>query len=104
MNQSARAKKRGEEDGSLSKSERQMMQGLYTQGGAAYGSLRNLVKASNLSVSKVGQFLHSKPSYKEFTLATRKFKRIKHLLDSNVKIGVWTWHNTLMNKPKIIKV
>ena len=62
---------------SLSKSERQKLQRLYTQGGAAYGSVRNLVKASNLSVSKVRQFLHSKPSYTKFTLATRKFKRMK---------------------------
>ena len=50
---------------------------MYTQGGAAYGSVRNLVKASNLSVSKVRQFLHSKHSYTKFTLATRKFKRMK---------------------------
>ena len=66
-----------EEAGSLSKSERQKLQRLYTQGGAAYGSVRNLVKASNLSVSKVRQFLHSKPSYTKFTPATRKFKRMK---------------------------
>ena len=66
-----------EEAGSLSKSERQRLQRLYTQGGAAYGSVRNLLKASNLSVSKVKQFLHSKPSYTKFTLATRKFKRMK---------------------------
>ena len=66
-----------EEAGSLSKSERKKLQRLYTQGGAAYGSVRNLVKASNLSVSKVRQFLHSKPSYTKFTLATRKFKRMK---------------------------
>ena len=39
--------------------------------------MRNLVKASNLSVSKVRQFLHSKPSNTKFTLATRKFKRFK---------------------------
>ena len=38
---------------------------------------RNLVKASTLSVSKVRQFLHSKPSYTKFTFATRKFKRMK---------------------------
>ena len=66
-----------EEAGSLSKSERQKLQRLYTQGGAAYGSVSNLVKASNLSVSKVRQFLHSKPSYTKFTLARRKFKRMK---------------------------
>ena len=66
-----------EEAGSLSKSERQKLQRLYTQGGAAYGSVCNLVKASNLSVSKVRQFLHSKPSYTKFTHATRKLKRMK---------------------------
>ena len=66
-----------EEAGSLSKSERQKLQRLYTQGGAAYGSVRNLVKASILSVSKVRHFLLSKPSYTKFTLATRKFKRMK---------------------------
>ena len=46
-------------------------------GGAAYGSVHNLVKPSNLPVSKVRQFFHSKPSYTEFTLATCKFKRMK---------------------------
>ena len=66
-----------EEAGSLSKSERQKLQRLYTQDGAAYGSVRNLVKASNQSVSKVRQFLYSKPSYTKFTLATRKFKPTK---------------------------
>ena len=35
------------------------------------------MKASNLSVSKVRQFLPSKPSYTKFTFATRKFKRMK---------------------------
>ena len=66
-----------EEAGSLSKSECQRLQRLYTQGGAAYGSVCNLVKASNLSVSKVRQSLHSKPSYTKITLATREFKRKK---------------------------
>ena len=39
--------------------------------------MRNLVKASYLSVSKVRQLLHSKPSYTKFTLAKRKFNRMK---------------------------
>ena len=68
-----------EEAGSLSKSEYRQLQWLYTQGGAASGSVRNLVKASNLSVSKVRQFLRSKPSYTKFTLATRKMQRMKAL-------------------------
>ena len=75
LNQMPKLKR--EEAGSLKKSGRQKLQMLYTQGGAAYESVRSLVKASNLSVSKVIQFSHSKPSYTKFTLATRKFKRIK---------------------------
>ena len=47
------------------------------QGGAAYGSVRNLVKASNLSVSNGKRFLHSKPSYTKFILATHKLRRLK---------------------------
>ena len=66
-----------EEARSLSKSERQKLQRSYTQGGADYGSERNLVRASNLSVAKMRQFLHSKPSNTKFTLATRKFERMK---------------------------
>ena len=47
------------------------------QGFAAYGSVRNLVKAAKLSPSKVREFLHSKTSYTRFTQATRKFKRLR---------------------------
>ena len=35
------------------------------------------MKTSNLSVSKVKQFLHSNPSYTKINLATRKFKQMK---------------------------
>ena len=66
-----------DEAGSLSKYERQKLQRLYTQGAAAYGSVRNLAKASRIPVSKVRQFLHSKDSYTKFTLAARKFKRMR---------------------------
>ena len=65
-----------EEAGSLSKSERQILQKVYTQGSAGFVSVRNLVKASNLSALKVRQFLHSKRFCTKFTLATQKFKRI----------------------------
>ena len=66
-----------EEAGSLSKYERQKLQRLYTQGAAAYGSVRNLAKASRIPVAKVRQFLHSKDSYTQFTLAARRFKRMR---------------------------
>ena len=80
-------KMKTEEAGSLSESERQKLQRLYTQGGAAFGSMRNLVKTSNLSVSMVRQFLHSKPSYTKFTIATRKFKQMKAF--AKFKNEVW---------------
>ena len=66
-----------EEAGSLSKYERQKLQRLYTQGAEAYGSVRNLAKTSRLPVSQVRQFLHSKVSYTKFTLAARKFNRMR---------------------------
>ena len=50
---------------------------MYTQGAAAYGSVHNLAKASRIPVSKVRQFLYSKASYTKFTLAARKFKRMR---------------------------
>ena len=92
-------KLRREEAGSLSKSERQKLQRLYTQGGTAHGSVRNLVKASNLPVSKVRQFLHSKPSYTKFTLATRKFKRLKAFAIFKNEI----WCTDLANVDKLAK-
>ena len=64
-----------EELRSVSKSERQKLQRLYTQGFATYGFVRNLEKAAKLSPSKVREFLHSKISFTRFTQATGKFKR-----------------------------
>ena len=66
-----------EEAGSLSKYERQKLQRVYTQGAAAYGSVRNLAKTIRLPVSKVRRFLHSKASHTKFILATRKLKRMR---------------------------
>ena len=66
-----------EEAGCLAKFERQTLQRLYSEGAAAYGSVRNLAKASRLPVSKVRQFLHSKDSYTKFFLAAQKFKRMR---------------------------
>ena len=75
LHQNAKAKERGR--WVLAKSERQKLQRLITQGCASYGSVRNLMKASNLSVSKVRQFLLSKPFYTKFVPATGKFKPMK---------------------------
>ena len=80
-------KLKGDKGGSLSKSEPQKLQRLYTQGGAVYGCVYNLLKASSLPLSKVRQFLHSKRSYTKFTLATRKFKILKSI--ARFKIEIW---------------
>ena len=66
-----------EEAGSFSKYERQKVQRLYKQGAAGYGSVQNLAKASRLPLSKVRDFLPSKVSYPKFTLAARKFRRMR---------------------------
>ena len=66
-----------EEAGSLWTYERQKLQRLYTQGDAAFGSVGNLAKASRLPVSKMRQFFNPKASLTKFTLAARKFKRMR---------------------------
>ena len=50
-------KPKKEEARYLSENELQKLQKLYPQGGAVYGSVRTLVKASNLPISKVRQNL-----------------------------------------------
>ena len=85
-----------EEAGSLSKHELQKLQRQYMQGAAAYGSVRNLAKASRLPVSKVRQFLHSKASYTKFTLAARKFKRLRAF--ARFRNEIWCMDLTYVDK------
>ena len=82
-----------EEPGSVSISERQKLQWLYTQGVAAYGSVRNLVKASNL----VRHVLHSKPPYIKIALAKHKIKRLNAFAGYKIE-------NQFMTLPNIQKV
>ena len=69
-------KPKREEAGSLFEYEIRKLQRLETQGGAAYGSLRNLVKTSNSPVSKM-KHLRSKISYAKITPATRINEKTK---------------------------
>ena len=69
---------------------------LYTQGFAAFGSVRNLEKAAKLSPSKVREFLHSKTSYTRLTQATRKFKRMRAF--ARFKCETWCMHLTYVDK------
>ena len=59
--------------------EKAKLQRLYRDGKAAYGSVKNLQKASGLSKKKVACFLHSKDSYTKYRHATRHFKRLPAL-------------------------
>ena len=85
-----------EKAGSFSKLWRRKLQVLYTQGGAVFGSVRNLVKASNPPVSNVRQFLHSKHSYTKFAPATRKFRRIKAF--ARFRSELWCMDLAYVNK------
>ena len=86
FNQNAKTKPRG--ICVPSKSERQKLQNLYIRGAAVCGSVRNFSKASDPPVSKAGQLLRSKISHPSFTLAIRKFKRMKAFARFEMKLGV----------------
>ena len=90
------AQPKREDAWSLSKYERPELQRKYTQGGAANGPVRNLVKAGNLQVSKERQFLHSKLLYTKSTLATRKFKKTKAF--ARFKSDVWLINLTYVDE------
>ena len=70
-------KRKTEEHGSLSRSEKVSLKRLYSRGRAAYGSVRNLSKASGLSKEKVEQFLQTKTSYTKFGPPIRRFRRLQ---------------------------
>ena len=61
--------------GFLPKSEKSKLQRLYRDEKAAYGSIKDLQKASGLS-KKIAYFLHSKDSYTRYRHAARHFKRL----------------------------
>ena len=63
--------------GNLSLSERRQLQGLYTSGPSAYGSVSSLVQASGLTRRKVKEFVHGKKAYTQYHLAVRKFPRLR---------------------------
>ena len=91
-------KPKGKEAGSFPIFERQKLQRIYRQGGAIYGSQRNLVETSNLTVSKKRTFLNIKAAYAIFTPLNSRTRRF--LLESKLNDGVGTRH-VLINAPKI---
>ena len=84
-----RSSPRREEAESPSNYEHQKLQKLCTQGGAAYGSVQNLVKACSLPVSKLRKVWHSKPSLKNLNLPLVKTRDWKDLLNTQRKPVLW---------------
>ena len=70
-------KRKTEELGSLSKSEKVSINRLYSRVRAAYGSVQNLSKVSGLSKKKVEQVLPTKTSYTKFGPPIRRFQRLQ---------------------------
>ena len=70
-------KKKSKPDHHLSENEKRLLKGLYTNlsSPAAFGSIKNLQKASGLSIQKVRKFLRTSKTYTKFKQAVRKFKR-----------------------------
>ena len=89
-------KRKIEGAGFLSRSEKQKLQKLYSEGSAAYGSVKNLTKASKLPVSKVQYFLHSKSSCTRFNQATRKFRRMRAF--ARFKNEIWCMDLAFVDK------
>ena len=88
--------KKREGAGFLSRSEKQKLQKLYSEGYAAYGSVKNMTKASKLPVSKVQYFLHSKSSYTRFNQATRKFRKMRAF--ARFKNDIWRMDLAFVDK------
>ena len=78
-----------EEAGSFSKYERQKLRRLYTQGGAAYGSVRNLSKASMLPVSKVRNLYIQRIPTQNVSWQHENSRERGLLLVSETKLGAW---------------
>ena len=80
-------KQKMEELGSLSKSEKERLNRLYSRGRAAYGSIQSLSKASGLSKKKEEKFLQTKTSYTKFGPPIRCFRRLQAF--SNYIKEIW---------------
>ena len=70
-------KKKQKKSGSISPAETKLLERLYTSGKAAYGSIKSLKNASNLSHQKVATFLQQKDAHTKYHQVKRNFPRLK---------------------------
>ena len=64
------------QDGSITLSERLLLNKLYRKGPSAFGSIKSLCKSSGLTRKKVETFLESKSAYTKFKQRRGKFIRL----------------------------
>ena len=74
--------------GFLSKSEKAKLQRLYRDGKAAYGSIKNLQKASGLSKKKLPTFYTVKILTQSIVMQHDISKDYQHLLSESMRSGV----------------
>ena len=76
--QRQKRRRRKQNNGKITKIEEKMLKTKYSdKGPALFGSVNNLIKATNLSRKKVKQFLHTEPAYTKNRTVIRKTPRLK---------------------------
>ena len=89
-------KRKTEELGYRSKSEKVGLNRLFSRGRAAYSSVRNLSKASVCQKKKVEQFLQTKTSYTKLGPPIRRFR--KHQVFSKYINEIWCMDLAFVDK------
>ena len=77
-------------------SEEKKLKILYTQGPAAFGSVKNLTNASQLSSKKVKIFLRSQSSHTKYGLFRKTYPRLKVIVNDINKI--WSLDSAYVDK------
>ena len=72
-----KTKKKLKKAGKVSQTDLRTLEQFYTKGAAAYGSVDNLQKATNLSRKKVENFLQTKNAHTKYRQVRRYFPRLK---------------------------
>ena len=76
--QRQKRRRRKQNNGKIIKIEGKLLKNKYSdKGPALFGSVNNLIKATNLSRKKVKQFLHTEPAYTKYRTVIRKTPRLK---------------------------
>ena len=76
--QRLKRRRRKQNNGKITKIEEKLLKTKYSdKGPVLFGSVNNLIKATNLSRKKVKHFLHTEPAYTKYRTVIRKTPRLK---------------------------